>query len=120
MEFTYMGARVRLQGLKSPGFDDSSSSSLWRHVRTQSASQFLHLSISEDRDATTIQSDPTAPPFFQEQLQDLLLRYDDLFSLPTGLPPVREFDHRIPFQPETALVNVRPYRYPHSQKAEIK
>lgn len=35
------------------------------------------------------------------------------------MPPSRSCDHQILLQPDSALVKVRPYHYPHSQKAEI-
>ena len=39
---------------------------------------------------------------------------------PSLLPPPRQVTHRINLFPSTAPVNVRPYRYPHFQKAEIE
>ncbi|XP_039130202.1 uncharacterized protein K02A2.6-like [Dioscorea cayenensis subsp. rotundata] len=126
MEFTCDGVRTRLQGIKQTNLHDSTNSSLRRQLHTNTVSQFLHISISLDEtppkhhSLTPVIVDATAPQLFADQLHDLLSRYEDIFSVPIGLPPVREFDHRIPLLPSAAPVNVRPYRYPHSQKAEIE
>ncbi|XP_050365571.1 uncharacterized protein LOC126784128 [Argentina anserina] len=53
-------------------------------------------------------------------IQALLHAYADLFSTPTGLPPKRNIDHCIPLILGTTPVNVRPYRYAHSQKSELE
>nr|CAD1821648.1 unnamed protein product [Ananas comosus var. bracteatus] len=57
---------------------------------------------------------------FSQQLQLLLKEYADLFAEPQGLPPVRIFDHKIPIKEGVEPINVRPYRYPTYQKAEIE
>ncbi|KAJ8766111.1 hypothetical protein K2173_020627 [Erythroxylum novogranatense] len=54
------------------------------------------------------------------QLQKLLAEFAPLFDAPTGLPPSRACDHRIPLEPGAKPVVVRPYRYPHGQKDEIE
>ncbi|XP_062005359.1 uncharacterized protein LOC133722489 [Rosa rugosa] len=61
------------------------------------------------------QSEPIPPP-----IQSLLDSFSDLFSQPMTLPPVRTIDHCINLLPNTTPINVRPYRYPHSQKAELE
>lgn len=55
-----------------------------------------------------------------DTLRRVLLKYQKVFELPKGLPPSRMCDHRIPLQPNSNPVKVRPYRYPHSQKTEIE
>lgn len=59
--------------------------------------------------------EPLLPP-----IHHLLTKYQDLFTTPTELPPSRPIDHRITLLPNSSPVNVRPYRYPHSQKAELE
>ncbi|GKC30855.1 ty3-gypsy retrotransposon protein, partial [Tanacetum coccineum] len=54
------------------------------------------------------------------EIEQLLIRYDSLFQVPTCLPPNRVIDHRIHLLPNTKPVNVRPYRYPHYQKGEME
>ncbi|GKA73965.1 ty3-gypsy retrotransposon protein, partial [Tanacetum coccineum] len=54
------------------------------------------------------------------KIEQLLIRYDSLFQVPTCLPPNRVIDHRIHLLPNTKPVNVRPYRYPHYQKGEME
>ncbi|PRQ60730.1 putative nucleotidyltransferase, Ribonuclease H [Rosa chinensis] len=61
------------------------------------------------------QSEPHTPP-----IQALLDSFPDIFSQPVSLPPARPIDHRITLIPNTNPINVRPYRYPHSQKAELE
>ena len=46
--------------------------------------------------------------------------YDDIFQPLTSLPPTRNKDHAITLKEGTDPINVRPYRYPHSQKNEIE
>jgi hypothetical protein len=53
-------------------------------------------------------------------MEDLLLRFEGLFSEPTGLPSERQRCHHIRLLPGTAPVAVRPYRYAHTQKAELE
>ncbi|GJR96132.1 ty3-gypsy retrotransposon protein, partial [Tanacetum coccineum] len=53
-------------------------------------------------------------------IEQLLVRFSSLFQVPTTLPLHRTIDHRIHLLPNTKLVNVRPYRYPHYQKGEME
>lgn len=55
-----------------------------------------------------------------EDIQALLMEFADLFSIPTQLPPVREFDHHIPLLPGAVPVNSKPYRYSPFHKDEIE
>ena len=55
-----------------------------------------------------------------EQLQRLLVEFEDIFAVPTGLPPSRDYDHHISLVPGHIPVNSRPYRYSPLHKTEIE
>ena len=55
-----------------------------------------------------------------EQLQRLLVEFEDIFVVPTGLPPSRDYDHHISLVPGHIPVNSRPYRYSPLHKTEIE
>ncbi|GAU13154.1 hypothetical protein TSUD_112140, partial [Trifolium subterraneum] len=46
--------------------------------------------------------------------------FEEVFNMPSGLPPVREHDHAIALRPGADIPNLRPYRYPYYQKNEIE
>lgn len=50
----------------------------------------------------------------------MLNGFEEVFNLPTGLPPIREHDHAIRLKAVAAIPNLRPYRYPFFQKNEIE
>lgn len=54
------------------------------------------------------------------QFQELLDQYTAVFEPPTGLPPRRSCDHRIPLMEGARPVNIRPYRYSSELKSEIE
>ena len=41
----------------------------------------------------------------------MLQAFADVFEEPTGLPPVRDYDHQIDLKDEAGPINCRPYRY---------
>ena len=53
-------------------------------------------------------------------LKSLFDGYYDVFQPLTYLPPTRNQDHAITLKEGTDPINVRPYRYPHSQMNEIE
>jgi hypothetical protein len=53
-------------------------------------------------------------------IQGLLKEFVDIFTVPTQLPPARQFDHHIPLVPGVVLVNFKPYRYSAFHKDEIE
>ncbi|XP_035833037.1 uncharacterized protein LOC118481842 [Helianthus annuus] len=55
-----------------------------------------------------------------KDLQALLTEYEDVFQVPSALPPKREFDHRILLKDEAKVVNLKLYRYQSTQKDVIE
>lgn len=54
------------------------------------------------------------------QLQILLAEFSAIFEKPKGLPSSCNCDHRIPLEPSTKPIVLRPYKYPYAQKDEIE
>jgi hypothetical protein len=50
----------------------------------------------------------------------ILQEFTDVFATPTGLPPKRDCDHRIPLKEGSTPPNIRPYRMPHKQKTVVE
>jgi hypothetical protein len=57
---------------------------------------------------------------FSYDIQDILLKYKDVCSPPSELPPARPYDHSIPLIQGARPVNIRSYRYPPVLKDEIE
>nr|GFA68520.1 retrovirus-related Pol polyprotein from transposon 297 family [Tanacetum cinerariifolium] len=55
-----------------------------------------------------------------EELNQLLEEYAGVFTMPTELSQYRSFDHKIPFKTDNVSINIRPYRYPPTQKDTIE
>lgn len=55
-----------------------------------------------------------------ELLKKITKCYEDTFSAPTTLPPIRQMYYYIHTKPNSKLVFVKPYRYPQHQKTEIE
>ena len=53
-------------------------------------------------------------------ITNLVSCFTPLFQEPTNLPPSRSITHHIHLFPGSNPVNIRPYRYPHCQKTELK
>ncbi|XP_020206869.1 uncharacterized protein LOC109791920 [Cajanus cajan] len=60
------------------------------------------------------------PQNLEPALVLLLHTYKEVFTKPSSLPPQRFQDHSIPLIEGSNPVKVRPYRYAHSQKAQIE
>jgi hypothetical protein len=112
MQFTYLGRPIELQADAPFKPKDISAPQVKRCIETNSISLFLHLQHIPDPPR-----EPTSPPPI---IQTLLHQYQSLFDQPQSLPPPRSHDHRIHLLPDASPVNVRPYRYPYYQKAEIE
>ena len=56
------------------------------------------------------------PADIPDPVRQVLEGHRAVFALPRGMPPQRQFDHRIHLARNTKPINVRPYRYPYFQK----
>ncbi|KAK9950026.1 hypothetical protein M0R45_005532 [Rubus argutus] len=54
------------------------------------------------------------------EISKVLQQYEEVFEVPTTLPPERKHDHRITLALVSAPINVRPYKHAHYQKNEIE
>ncbi|KAD5803551.1 hypothetical protein E3N88_14911 [Mikania micrantha] len=108
MQFQFDGKEVRLQGVS--------------HNQSKSVAlqQWLgHFDCCDSELAVPSVGDSTLSDLQQQVLSRLLHDVYDVFAAPMGLPPSRSHDHSIQLHSDTPIC-VRPYRYPHIQKAEIE
>lgn len=96
----YRGTQVKLFGLQSSK----------GHC---SLIEVCHLTELNEKDQTIISE-------LSGDLQSLLLRYQSVFAVPTGLPPTRDCDHHIALLPGAQPFHMRPYRYALALKSEIE
>nr|XP_027081138.1 uncharacterized protein LOC113703854 [Coffea arabica] len=68
---------------------------------------------SQQQEGSKLESTP-------QEVQELLQEYEDIFQTPSSLPPSRSVDHEIPLKPNAQPFKLKPYRYPHCHKEEIK
>ena len=60
------------------------------------------------------------PTNIEPEIALLLHTYQDVFYVPSRLPPTRFHNHSIPLLHGTNPIKVNPYRYPFSQKQHIE
>ncbi|KAJ9542239.1 LOW QUALITY PROTEIN: hypothetical protein OSB04_028745, partial [Centaurea solstitialis] len=53
-------------------------------------------------------------------MESMLEEFDEVFNMPSGLPPEKGREHGIVLKEGAGAINVRPYRYPHYQKDKIE
>lgn len=120
MVFQHADQRIRFQGVTQPSMHYLIPSNFSK-ISANGNPQFFQLTIEPKQPRHSLSaSDPAAPPQFLTALHALLQHHATIFSTPTGLPPERHVDHRIPLITGASPVNVRPYRYPYFQKSEIE
>ncbi|GJY83879.1 retrotransposon-related protein [Tanacetum coccineum] len=122
MQFQYEGRQVALRGTTKSPMQWYSGKQLTKHV-TQKAANLSSMNLCVP--ATSVMSlTVTNKPVFgiteSQALKELLIEFEDVFALPTVLPPQRHHDHRIPLKEGAVPVNIRPYRHPPTQKDAIE
>ncbi|CAL9249063.1 unnamed protein product [Arabidopsis halleri] len=106
--FYYKGIQVTLQGDPSLHYPSWSLKTLTVPIgEKQSDSQLLVLANNSVLPVDK-QMDPA--------ISTVLTSFSAVFTIPTGLPPVRGKEHSITLLPGVNSITVRPYRYPHSTK----
>ena len=109
MQFTMEGQKVILQGMVFEGVQMAIKKQLAKMSYSNKRAYTLLMTIATKLTATVSTTSQKSVP---DDLQQLLDYYKVLFEVPKGLPPPREYDHKIPFVDELQVVNMRPYRYP--------
>lgn len=115
IQFTHNGIPVTITGnISTP--NATSYSQFCRFLFTDSVAS-LHSVTMQPMDQH--QNSPIVTENMKPELATLLLQFKGVFDKPHSLPPARSLHHHIHLLPGSALVNVKPYRYPHSQKSAI-
>lgn len=117
MSFSLLGRPIQLTANVPFHPTSASTHKIQRLVHTHGVSALFQLThIPEPVSPNPFPNCPyTYPP-----LLHLLSRYDHLFQEPSNVPPPRPISHHIHLHPDSQPVNIRPYRYPHSQKVELE
>ena len=53
-------------------------------------------------------------------MKELLAQFKEVFAEPQGMPPIRSHEHGIPLKEGATPFQIRPYKCPYIQKAEIE
>ena len=115
MRFHLNDREVEWKGLTTPTNQMIDGGEMKQEIQKERKDILLQLFAFTTKTTTTFNHQRLEPC-----LQKVLTSFRDIFKEPKGLPPPRSHDHRIPFAQGSQPISVRPYRYPHFQKAEIK
>lgn len=112
MEFTVLGTKHTLKGGEVPAVQLVDAKAMEQLLRRNPQGIMAQMCSIQVESSEQIQVNP--------EISILLQNYEDVFSEPKSLPPVRAHDHQIPLFPGTQPPSIRPYRYPYIQKNEIE
>ncbi|GJS20864.1 hypothetical protein Tco_0449496 [Tanacetum coccineum] len=110
MDFMYNNKKVLLRGTHKSNLDWLGTKTSEKIVR-QSELHSMAICVFPNSASTCIQMEETTT-FIHPVLQQVVEEYEDVFAIPTELPPKRGHDHKIPLLEGAQLVNIRPYRHP--------
>lgn len=113
MKFITGGKLIELKGDREKNLEQVTPSQLRRLLYTNPTSTFFHVRVEKH-------TPPQPATHTLPEITSLITRYSSLFQPPATLPPLRPTDHAITLLPNTAPVNVKPYRYPYYKKQEIE
>jgi len=121
MSFNHLGRPVALNSDAPFKPNPLSIPQIKSSTQTNFFSSFFQLQVIPYENTSNSSSQPfpitePEPP----QILQLLDKFQHLFDTSPTLPPSRNTNHQIHLLPNSAPVNVRPYRYPYHQKFEIE
>ncbi|XP_042019131.1 uncharacterized protein LOC121766977 [Salvia splendens] len=117
LEFNHKGQPFILRGITEPPRRLAVQPRLLMHSSPDVAECFEIALLELESGATELEIFPDDLPIGVAAVLD---GFRTVFRVPTGMPPIRPYDHRIHLFPGSNLVNVRPYMYPYFQKNEIE
>lgn len=122
ISFTYNNNDITIIGDNQTLISLSSNNNFCHLLQTYSIAS-IHLllyQLAQDQNESFQTNPPnilyTIPNTLPPIISHIIKSHSSIFNKPKSLPPTRPHDHHIPILPNTALVNVMPYLYPHSQK----
>ncbi|XP_056852913.1 uncharacterized protein LOC130502194 [Raphanus sativus] len=113
MKICVAGKWVELKGDLSLHSEAVSLKSLWKIVEAEGEGVLVEFGSLQTAEEVVAMALP-------EEWKGLLQQYAPVFAEPTELPPSRGKEHSITLEEGARPVSVRPFRYPHIQKAEIE
>ncbi|XP_042023144.1 uncharacterized protein LOC121770490 [Salvia splendens] len=117
LEFNHKGQSFTLRGILPPPRRLTAETFLSMHSSADMAECFEIALLKLESDESGSDCFPSDLP---GGVAAVLESFLSVFRVPTGMPPVRQYDHRIHLLPGSKPVNVQPYRYPYFQKNEIE
>ncbi|XP_071712436.1 uncharacterized protein [Rutidosis leptorrhynchoides] len=121
MSFKYKGSKVELRGTRKSKLQWMEAKRIPNEAQcaqAQLSSMILcvyPVTIYHMNQAVAVKELP-----LPSVIEEVLVNYEDVFAMPTKLPPQRKKDHRIPLKEGTQPINIRPYRHPPTQKDAIE
>ncbi|GKA16476.1 retrotransposable element Tf2, partial [Tanacetum coccineum] len=119
MESVYNGSKVTIRGTKQPTLQWMTGKECSRKMACNVA-ELASLSLCVYHVSLMTTTAEEHEGAFGTKLNQLLNSFNDVFAVPTTLPPHREQDHRIILQEGTQPVIMRPYKHPPTQKNAIE
>jgi hypothetical protein len=121
VKFDYVARhiKIRLNGVQKVSLQDNSTH---QGVQLMSMDK-LHKTLSKGATGYILfplASKETTAQSLPPEIAAVLQEFEEVFEEPTTLPPARDCDHTIPLKEGSVPPNIRPYRVPHKQKAEME
>ncbi|KAL0413690.1 UNVERIFIED_CONTAM: putative mitochondrial protein [Sesamum radiatum] len=120
MQVFHDGELITLSGNPSSTPTYATFSQFQRLLTTDAVHSLFAISVHTTVPSSSISPDSDVanlpPNVLPPDLYNLIAEFRVVFDIPRGLPPHRHLDHHIHLLPNHPPVNVKPHRYPHSQK----